>query len=79
MGETNYLNMEHWRLHIINELEQIGVPLNWYTFTPLKLEFEYEKITDSYELVMMFLGIGFRLSYDTDKALAKYKEWEKMV
>ncbi len=61
----------------IFEWEQIIPHFNWYTFTPIKVEFEYDKMLQGVEVCIVILGIGFIIRYNlpsSDKIFAKFED-----
>lgn len=49
-----------------NEWSQLGKKFNWYTFTPISVEFENDVHTKTWEFRFILLGLGFTLVYDID-------------
>lgn len=50
----------NWLLEFIEEWSQFFEPCNWYTFHPIKIEFENDSILGGVEVSMILLGFGFR-------------------
>lgn len=63
----------------IFEWSQLVGKWNWYTFTAIQINFEYEKMTEGLEFMFILLGIGFRIRYNLPASDAIFKEWEKKV
>ena len=74
-----YIETKHFILETINQWEQLKGDFNWYTFTPIQIEFEKENVAHGYEFIFIVLGLGFRVRYNTDKALAQFEEWENEI
>lgn len=59
----------------IFEWEQVIPHFNWYTFTPIRLEFEYDKWLQGLEITFILVGVGFTLRFNlpsSDKILKEY-------
>lgn len=54
MKESNHI------FEFTEEWSQVFGGCNWYTITPIHIEFEYDKCTGGMELTAVLLGIGFR-------------------
>ncbi len=52
-----------WYIDWIEHYSQFFRKDNWYTFTPLWLEVENDWIMGNYELTLVILGLGFRITY----------------
>lgn len=50
----------------IEEWSQIWSRCNWYTFTPISMEFENDVHMGKAEAVVMFFGLGFRVAWCTN-------------
>lgn len=60
-----------WFLEWIEEWSQLLGGCNWYTFTPIKIEFEDDRILGGFETTWVILGLGFRIRWnhtETDAA-----------
>jgi len=68
-----------WVFEIINEWKQLFGKFNWYTATFIKIEFEKDEMACGYEFLFVVLGLGFRIRYNTDKALELFEKWDKEV
>lgn len=49
-----------WLVEFHEEWSQVFGGRNWYTVTPIKLEFEYDEAMGCVEATIILLGIGFR-------------------
>jgi hypothetical protein len=47
-------------LYWIEEWSQIAGRCNWYTFRPILIEFEHDKIMGGLEATIILLGVGLR-------------------
>lgn len=56
-----YLGAE-W--YFIEEWSQFVGKCNWYTFTPIKIEIEDDRILGGWEFTLVILGVGFRFRYN---------------
>jgi hypothetical protein len=70
---------KHWLVEGIIEWSQLFWKFNWYTFTVINIEFEKDDMVHGYEFRVIVLGLGFRIRYNTDKALEQFEEWAKEV
>jgi hypothetical protein len=61
----------------INEWKQLFSTYNWYSCTVCQIYFEKDDLTYGWETTMIFLGLGFRIRYNTDRALAQFALWKK--
>ena len=77
------LSRDNWIISGWQEWSQLLGGYNWYTFTPIKLEFEWDKIFGAVEFTVILLGFGVRVRWiytETNKArvigesLASYME-----
>jgi hypothetical protein len=73
------LETTHWLIEFTNEWRQLFGKYNWYTITFIEIYFEKDDFTHGYEFVCVILGLGVRVRYNTDKALAQLEEWQKDV
>lgn len=61
-----------WR----NDWKQLsGDSFNWYSFTPILVEFEYDKMTEGISFEIIILGLGFFLRYNLPASDALFKKW----
>ncbi len=60
----------------INQWKQLRGGFNWYTFTPIQVEFEKENMAYGYEFIFILIGLGFRVRYNTDKSFEQFDVWE---
>jgi len=69
------IDTKHWLIEGTNEWHQIIGKFNWYTATLINLYFEKDDMTYGYEFIFTLLGLGFRIRYNTTKALDQFDEW----
>jgi hypothetical protein len=70
------IETKHWLVEGTNQWKQLRGGFNWYTFTPIQIEFEKENMAYGYEFIFILLGFGFRVRYNTDKSLEQFEVWE---
>lgn len=73
------IETKHWLIEGINEWKQTLGQYNWYTFTFIEVYFEVDKMTHGYEVIVILFGLGFRIRYNTDKALEQFEKWDKEI
>lgn len=71
--------MKRFVITWINEWRQFDRKLNWnwYTFTPIQLDFEYDKMTKGICFEIIILGLGFFLRFNLPASDAIFKKWEE--
>lgn len=52
-----------WIIDPIEQWSQLWTGCNWYDFTPLSLEFEWDKIFGAAEASIIVLGLGCRIRW----------------
>lgn len=65
------LDKDNWILEGWQEWSQLLGGCNWYTFTPVKFEFEWDRMFGALELTVILLGLGARVRWtyaETEKA-----------
>ena len=70
---------DRWIIEGINNWKQLLGTWNWYTWTLIHVEFEKENMAYGFEFMFVLLGFGFRIRYNTDKALEQFDEWEEEI
>jgi len=70
---------KHFVFEFNNEWLQLFSKHNWYTFTPIAIEFENDEFTGGLEFTAFLLGLGIRIRYNTKKFYEKQKEWDAEV
>lgn len=68
---------ERFVFEFYNEWEQFFSKYNWYTFTPIAINFEKSNFTGGLEFEFFFLGFGIFIRYNTDRAMELFKGWDK--
>ena len=53
-----------WHFNWIEEWSQFAGGCNWYTFTPIKLEFEDDRHMGGVEVTAILLGLGFCIRWN---------------
>ncbi len=61
----------------INEWRQFNGKYNWYNFTLINIDFEYDKIAEGVEINFVVLGIGVFVRYNLPASDKVFKKWEK--
>ena len=57
-GEGNWV-FDPWQ-----EWSQIAGGCNWYTITPIHIEFEWDKMLGGVEMTVVLLGLGVRVRWN---------------
>lgn len=68
----------NWR----NDYKQFfskNVKWRWYCYTPILVEFEYDKMTEGISIEIVILGLGFYLRYNLPASDALFEKWDKEV
>lgn len=60
----------------IFEWEQLIPHFNWYTFTPIELQFEYDKWLQGLEVTFILMGIGFNIRFNLPASDKIFDKWE---
>lgn len=63
----------------IFEWEQLIPRFNWYTVTPIEIQFEYDKMMQGLEFMIIIIGIGIRIRYNLPASDKIFKKIEKEV
>ncbi len=53
-----------WFVEPIEQWSQFLGGCNWYTFHPIKIEFEDERIMGGIEITVVILGLGLRVRWN---------------
>lgn len=61
----------------IFEWSQLIGKWNWYTFTLIEINFEYEKMTEGLEFMCIILGLGFRIRFNLPASDVIFDKFEK--
>jgi len=73
------IETKHWLIEFQNDWRQLFGKWNWYSITICSIYFEVDNFTHGYEFECVILGLGFRVRYNTDKALEQFDEWKKEI
>jgi len=52
-----------WIIDPIEEWSQLWTACNWYNITPIRMDFEWDKIFGAVEVSFVLLGVGCRLRW----------------
>lgn len=55
--------MTKWDFYWLEEWSQLWSSCNWYDITPIKIQFEFDRVMGDIEFTFMILGLGFHCSY----------------
>jgi len=53
-----------WYFHFIEDWSQLFGGCNWYTFRPIMMELEWDRIMGGIEATVILLGLGFRVRHN---------------
>ncbi len=53
-----------WSVEPIEQWSQFLGGCNWYTFHPIKIEFEDDRTMGGIEITVVILGLGFRVRWN---------------
>lgn len=70
---------KHWIIEGINEWRQLWGSWNWISCTFVQIYFEKDSMTHGYEFMVILLGLGIRIRYNTDRALAQFDRWTREI
>ncbi len=62
---------------IFTEWDQLFGKRSWYSFTPIHIFYENDKMVFGHLFQITLLGFGISFRYNTDKALKLFKKWRR--
>ena len=58
------MSRDDWILGVWQEWSQVTGGCNWYTITPIHIEFEWDKSLGGVEFTVVLLGLGIRVRWN---------------
>lgn len=58
------MSKDDWIFEAWEEWSQIAGGCNWYTITPIHIEFEWDKMLGGIEAKVVILGVGMRVRWN---------------